>query len=155
MTIKIYDKLVRDNIPAILKDSKVKYKVIVCPPELEVTYITKKLIEEVQELVNAMMLDPEDPTPILSECADVYSVLIRLAAAYDIDEVDILEFEEQKTEINGGFEENYILKWVDEDISPEEFDEEEEFNIPSPKKPKPLAKKKPVKPTKPKSPKDE
>ena len=141
MVMKIYDKLVRDNIPKILKQSKVKYKIEKCPPEKEATYITKKLVEEVQELVNAMMTSPDDPQQILSECADIYTVLIRLAALYDIEETDVLEFETLKTETNGGFEDAWILKWVEEEIEPDD-DEYEELDIPPPTPPKPKRKKK-------------
>jgi len=146
---KVYNKLVRDNIPKFIKESGVKYKVIRCPDEQILSYTTRKLIEEVQELINVMLSNPEGPDQILSECADIYSVLVKLASIYDIEETDILDFEETKTEVNGGFEEEYILQWVEEDIIPEEYPSEE-LTIPAPGKKTIATKKKLDKPTPPK-----
>ena len=143
---KVYNKLVRDNIPKFIKESGVKYKIVRCPNEQILSYTTRKLIEEVQELITVMLSNPEGPEQIISECADIYSVLVKLASIYEIEETDILDFEETKTEINGGFDEEYILQWIEEDIVPEEYPVEE-LVIPKPGK-KTITKKKPTPPKK-------
>jgi predicted house-cleaning noncanonical NTP pyrophosphatase (MazG superfamily) len=133
MTVKIYDKLVRDNIPTILKNLGMKYKVVRAEDGQILTYLTKKLVEELQELVDEMLADPESPEGIVGELADIYAVLLKLADVYGIEEEDILEFMELKGKSNGEFNEGWILKWIDEEIEPEEFITDEELIIPTPK----------------------
>jgi len=133
---RVYNKLVRDNIPKLIAASGAKFKIEQCTDEEIISFSARKLIEEVQELINEMMSEPENVEQILSECADIYTILIKLASLYGIEEEDIMKFEQVKVLTNGGFDKEYILKWVEEDIEPDDEEELEELVInTAPKRP--------------------
>lgn len=113
MTNTIYNKLVRDRIPEILKEQNKKFKVEqVCEQEV-MKFLIDKFIEELEEAVKEMINCNQ--YGVRNELADLMSVIFRLADAYGISRENLLEAEEIKTESKGGFEENYILKFVVED----------------------------------------
>lgn len=112
MTHKIYDKLVRDNIPDILAANNLKFKVEYLSDADAIKYTVRKLSEEVAELIEQIVLKNRDG--ILSELADIISVVMKIGIDWEIDIEDVLQAEEDKSEVNGFFFENCILKWVDE-----------------------------------------
>lgn len=112
MTHKIYDKLVRDNIPAILEANNLKFKVEYLSDEKAEKYIIRKLSEEVAELVEQIVLKNRDG--IVSELADIISITMKIGMDWDIDIEDVLEAEDMKSAANGFFFDNCILKYVDE-----------------------------------------
>lgn len=112
MTHKIYDKLVRDNIPDILEANGLKFKVEYLSDEKASKYIVRKLSEEVTELIEQIVLKNRDG--ILSELADIISVVIKIGIDWDIDIDEVITAEELKSEVNGFFFDNCILKYVDE-----------------------------------------
>ena len=99
--MKIYDKLVRDNIPQIIENSGNKCEVKIVSDEIALDYLYKKLQEEVDELV-------EDKN--LEEIADVVEVLFAIGKKYGYSEEDILNKRCEKREKSGGFEDNIVLK---------------------------------------------
>lgn len=99
--MKIYDKLVRDRIPEIIKNSGNHCEVEVVSDEVALEYLYKKLQEEVDELV-------EDKN--LEEIADVVEVLFSIGKKYGYSEEDILNRRSEKRVKSGGFEDNIVLK---------------------------------------------
>ena len=99
--MKIYDKLVRDNIPQIIENSGNKCEVEIVSDEIALDYLYKKLQEEVDELI-------EDKN--LEEIADVVEVLFAIGKKYGYSEEDILNKRSEKREKSGGFEDNIVLK---------------------------------------------
>lgn len=112
MTHKIYNKLVRDNIPDILTANNLKFKVEYLSDEKAAKFVVRKLTEEVTELIEQIVLKNREG--ILSELADVLSLIIKVGIDWDIDVDEVIEAEELKSEINGFFFDNCILKYVDE-----------------------------------------
>ena len=99
--MKIYDKLVRDRIPEIIKNSGNHCEVEVVSDDIALEYLYKKLQEEVDELV-------EDKN--LEEIADVIEVLFAIGKKYGYSEEDILNRMYEKKDKSGGFEDNIVLK---------------------------------------------
>ena len=99
--MKIYDKLVRDRIPEIIKNSGNHCEVEIVSDEVALEYLYKKLNEEVSELL-------EDKN--LEEIADVVEVLFAIGKKYGYSEKDILNKRSEKRKKSGGFEDNIILK---------------------------------------------
>lgn len=99
--MKIYDKLVRDNIPEIIKNSGNKCEVEIVSDDVALNYLYKKLQEEVDELL-------EDKN--LEEIADVIEVLFSIGNKYGYSEEDILNKRNDKRKKSGGFENNIVLK---------------------------------------------
>lgn len=131
MIQKIYDKLVRDNIPQILESNNLKFKAEYLSDPDVLKYVMRKLGEESGELFEAVLTKNRDG--IISELADILSVMFKICMLYDIDPQDIILAEEEKSEVNGCFDDNCILKYVEEP--------EENF-VPAPKKTKKPRKKK-------------
>lgn len=131
MTHKIYDKLVRDNIPHILETNGVKFKAEFLSDTAVVKYVMRKLGEESAELFEAMLLKSKEK--IVSELADILSVLFKICLLHDIDPQVMIDVEEMKSTTNGFFDDNCVLKYVDEPI---EETQEKPKKKPRKKKPK-------------------
>ena len=103
---RIYNKLVRDNIPKIIEDkgetpvtrvlSKKEYK-----EELE-----KKLYEEYKEVIEANDKDR------LEELADMLEVIINLAKLEKATLSDVIEIAKNKSNKRGSFEKRIFLEKV-------------------------------------------
>ena len=115
---KIYNKLVRDNIPDIILSngetpitrilSSVEYK-----QELE-----KKLYEEYQEVLNTTNTNDR-----IEELADMLEIIISLAKLENKSLDDVIEVAKTKREKRGGFEERiYLEKVMDDEYMIEKFD---------------------------------
>lgn len=96
-----YDKLVRDNIPDIIRNSGEKCEVEIVNNDLALNYLYKKLNEEVCELFFDKNID---------EIIDVMEVLFAIGAKYGYSEKDLLNKRDDKKNSHGGFNENIILK---------------------------------------------
>lgn len=99
--MKFYDKLVRDNIPAIIENSGGNYHAEIVSDDEALEYLYKKLLEEVAELL-------EDKN--LEEIADVMEVLFAIAGKYGYSEDDVLRKRAEKKDKSGGFDGNIVLK---------------------------------------------
>lgn len=101
--MKIFNKLVRDRIPEIIKaDGKTCEVEIVNGKEKE-ERLEKKLLEEVNEFM-------EDKN--LEELADIMEVLFGLANELGYSEDDLLNKRNEKLKTRGGFKEGVVLKNV-------------------------------------------
>ena len=103
---RVYNKLVRDNIPEIIKSkgetpvtkilTKKEYKI-----ELE-----KKLYEEYKEVIEASGKDR------LEELADMIEVILNLAGLEKASLSDVIKIAEEKSKKRGSFEKRIFLEKV-------------------------------------------
>lgn len=101
--MKVYDKLVRDKIPAIIEED---WKI--CEVEIVSKEEIKKLLEDkLKEEVNEYLEDKN-----LEELADIMEVLFGLAHNLGYSEEDLIKKRNEKLDERGGFKENIILKVV-------------------------------------------
>lgn len=101
--MKKYNKLVRDLIPEVIKNSGKECEIDIVDKELRKELLEAKLMEEVNEYL-------EDKN--LEELADVMEVLFGLAYNLGYSEEDLLNKRKEKLEERGGFKEGIILKRV-------------------------------------------
>jgi len=105
MTVKKYDKLVRDKIPEIIESQGKRCKVYVAANEDYQQRLKDKLQEEVQEFL-------EDPC--VEELADIEEVLLSIA---EINRWDLTGARIAKNFTRGGFWQRFVLQEVSEDES--------------------------------------
>lgn len=101
-TIK-YNKLVRDEIPSIIKEDNKECEVLIAPKDVKYQLLEKKLQEEVNEFL-------EDKN--IEELADVMEVLFALADSLGYSEEELIDVRNKKKEQRGGFYKGIILKSV-------------------------------------------
>jgi predicted house-cleaning noncanonical NTP pyrophosphatase (MazG superfamily) len=97
----VTEKLVRDRIPDIIRGAggAPQYRVLGSGERLH--WLLEKLHEEVAEL--ALM-------PCLSECADVYEVLLAIAAQIGETKDRLVATAEEKANRHGAFSEGILLR---------------------------------------------
>ena len=103
----VYDKLVRDNIPQIIKNNNATpiYRKLYGDEFLE--YLLEKDSEELEEVRNAASI-----IEVKKELADKLEILITIAEYYGYKLEDIIEEAEIKRNKNGGFEKRLLLERV-------------------------------------------
>lgn len=101
--IVIYNKLVRDKIPQIIKKSGKDYRVHIADETEYKTMLQDKLREEVDELIE---------NPCIEEIADVLEVLESITQYYSFNKEDIQNYKKKKQTDRGGFCERLILEKV-------------------------------------------
>lgn len=99
----VYNKLVRDKIPEIIKKSGKDFKISVADEKQKTEFLEAKLKEEVNEYL-------EDKN--LEELADVMEVLFGLADSLGFSEEDLINCRNKKRDKRGGFKEGIILEEV-------------------------------------------
>ena len=102
MTIKKYNKLVRDKIPHIIESQGKKCKVYVAVNEDYQNRLRDKLLEEAQEFVQ---------NPCVEELADVQEVIDALS---EIHRWDVTGARFKKNEKYGRFYRRFVLQEVEE-----------------------------------------
>lgn len=100
-----YNKLVRDKIPEIIKESGKECTIVEAEDSLLMEYYIKKLGEEVQEVK-----DSDDIGEVISELADLYEVMDCFLDNLSIRN-QVMAYKALKKEERGGFS-NIILKEV-------------------------------------------
>lgn len=105
--MKIYNKLVRDNIPKIIENDGKKLKSRILNDEDYEVELRKKLIEEATELFEAKTEEEK-----ISELADIYEIIEYVLMVNKIDKrkVDIMRI--KKNMKNGSFEDKIFLEQV-------------------------------------------
>lgn len=98
--MKYYNKLVRDKIPDIIRESGKTCNIRYADEKEEPKLLEKKLQEEVSEYIEAKNLE---------ELADIMEVLFGLAKSLGFSEEDLLKCREHKRNQRGGFEEGVVL----------------------------------------------
>lgn len=104
---KVYNKLVRDKIPEIIKSNNDGEAITrVLNDEEYKKALEDKLYEEYQEVLSSSKEDR------LEELADMLEVIIHLAALEESNLERIIEIEEEKKRKRGGFEKRLYLEKV-------------------------------------------
>lgn len=98
-----YNKLVRDKIPEIIKESGKEFEIRIASSEEKKELLEKKLSEEVNEYM-------EDKN--LLELADIMEVLFGLADSLGYSEEELIAMRDKRRAERGGFKEGIVLEWV-------------------------------------------
>lgn len=101
--VKIYNKLVRDNIPNICRQNNQTPKYNVLGDNEYKTELKKKLREETKEYLFSGELE---------ELADILEVVEALANSQGSNMDEVLKIKEEKAKKNGKFEKKYFLESV-------------------------------------------
>ena len=99
-----YNKLVRDNIPEILKKKKVKFKSHTASKKEYLDKLYEKLIEEFEEFKTK---------PSVEEFGDILEVLESIGRYHKLDLTEIKMMKKMKKDNNGGFDKRIILDEAD------------------------------------------
>lgn len=103
--MKIYNKLVRDKIPAIIENSGKNCVTHIASQEEYQELLEKKLLEEVKEYQQDKNIE---------EIADIMEVVVSLADAIRCGEKELFKKRMQKKEERGGFSKGIVLETVDD-----------------------------------------
>lgn len=106
MTIKYYNKLVRDKIPSVITKTGQTFKTEILTENEYLEKLNEKLKEELEEFYTAT--DEET----VGEIADLIEVLYALADTKGISIEEIEKVRLEKLEKRGGFKERILLKHV-------------------------------------------
>jgi predicted house-cleaning noncanonical NTP pyrophosphatase (MazG superfamily) len=107
--MKVYNKLIRDRIPEIIKKDGNTADIIILSEESFNQAIKQKLIEEATEVANAETRDD-----ILGELADLQEVMDTIKQMYNINTLEVNTTQAVKALQRGKFEKKLFLKSVDE-----------------------------------------
>ncbi|KKI91799.1 phosphoribosyl-ATP pyrophosphohydrolase [Bacillus sp. SA1-12] len=103
MAVKVYNKLIRDKIPQIIKQAnKEPYTYVATEDEVK-PMLLQKLVEELEEF---------KATPNEEELADMLEVIDGIAHAFNLDMDKVLACKANKIQARGGFKERIILEKV-------------------------------------------
>lgn len=103
---RIYNKLVRDKIPNIIKEKKETPVVKILDDDEYKEALEKKLYEEYQEVIEASGEDR------VEELADMLEVIRAIAKLENKTLEDVIEVANKKVDKRGGFEEKIFLEKV-------------------------------------------
>ena len=106
---KEINKLVRDNIPTIIKQNNQIPTISILSDKDYLHHLKLKLVEEANEVNNSTSKEE-----LASELADVLEVLEALIIASDISYDDVLKVKDAKAKTNGKFENKILLEYVEE-----------------------------------------
>lgn len=109
MSRKIYNKLIRDKIPEVIKSKGAIPQVSVLADEEYKRFLKMKMTEEAKELLEAQNRDE-----ILNELSDIQELIQAIAKNNDITLDEIEKQREKKLQEKGGFEKKLFLEYVDE-----------------------------------------
>lgn len=100
---KEYNKLVRDHIPEIIRQSGMECETAVLSDAEYCQALRQKLIEEATEVAEA------DRDELVAELADLYEVIDALMLSYGISGDRILDAQAKRRETRGGFAQKIML----------------------------------------------
>ena len=100
MDTKKYNKVVRDKIPEIIKESGKKFNLKQLDDESFLAEIEKKLIEEVDEYTESKDVE---------ELADLLEVIYRISELRGVNSDELNEIRKDKAEKRGKFANNLFL----------------------------------------------
>ena len=103
---RVYNKLVRDNIPNIIKNKGEEPVIRILDDDEYKIELEKKLYEEYQEVISASGADR------LEELADMLEVIRALAKLENNDLNDIFKISYEKNKKRGSFENKIFLEKV-------------------------------------------
>ena len=107
--MKVYNKLVRDKVPQIIKnEGKVVYYFMLNDENLRIM-LKVKLIEESRELSKTMTKEE-----MINELADISEVIEAIYEVFDIAEIDVDLAKHKKIEEKGTYKSGAYLMCVEE-----------------------------------------
>jgi predicted house-cleaning noncanonical NTP pyrophosphatase (MazG superfamily) len=115
--LPIYNKLVRDKIPAIIERSGKQPVYTVLGQAEYVDALRKKFLEEWAEYVEAANAEAMSPGQAVEELADLLEILYSLARIHGADEHQLHRVCHQKRDERGGFSERIWLVEVRDEQS--------------------------------------
>lgn len=104
----VYNKLVRDLIPDIIKAQGKNLKTEILDTDAYIRELRKKMEEEQSEYMSSTT-DAE----AVEELADMLEVIYALAVVHGADEAELNELRTNKAEAKGGFKERIFLVEAD------------------------------------------
>lgn len=104
---KVYNKLVRDRIPEIIKAAGNQCSTEVLSDNEYQQALRQKLIEEAHEAATATGSD------FVKELADLYEVIDGLMAIHDIDRDIVMKIQEERRAERGSFNKRFRLLWAE------------------------------------------
>lgn len=99
----VYDKLIRDKIPEIMKKSKQEFEIFIASKEEYRDKLLEKVKEELEEFKK---------TPCEEEMADLLEVLENLMEEFELKYEDVLKVKQEKMLKRGSFKNKLILKKI-------------------------------------------
>ncbi len=102
--MKFYNKLVRDNIPEIIKNNGQTAYLSILDEEQYYNELKKKLLEETNEFLESSEVE---------ELADIVEVVDALAKAQGSSLENVIEIKNKKSSKNGKFEKRLFLEKVE------------------------------------------
>ena len=103
----VYNKLVRDRIPDIIKQDGRKCDVEILPAIEFEKALREKLVEEAQEAVQA------DDNHLITELADLEELILALMEFHGIDLFELETVRSQRHQDRGGFRKRLKLLWTE------------------------------------------
>ena len=103
-----YNKLIRDNIPDIIRQHQVNFETKILSEEQYRQALRQKLLEEAAEAATA------NDENLVMELADLYEVIDALMAVYGISLETVQETQNQRRRERGGFTQRLMLLWTDD-----------------------------------------
>ncbi len=100
-----YHKLVRDQIPEIIRAEGRACETEVLEAEAYRAALRAKLVEEAKEVAGA------EGESLAQEVADLYEVIDALLAEHGIDRDRVLAVQQARREQRGGFARRILLRW--------------------------------------------
>ena len=110
MAKKIYNKLVRDKIPEIIKNDNCQSRIKILNDEEYVEALFNKLTEETDELIAAK----KNSNEAIKEIGDIHEVIDAIIIALKLDRHKIMELKENRRKQRGGFSKKVFLEYVEE-----------------------------------------
>lgn len=107
-----FDKLVRDKLPDILRDTGVTVYMRIMEQEEYLKRLKDKLFEEAKEVINACC-NNTDVNHLKEEFADVLEVIHALGNIYGLSIDKIEEQRIAKKQIRGGFEDRIYIDYIE------------------------------------------
>jgi len=104
---KIYNKLIRDRIPEIIRSDGKQFDFKIMSENEYRQALLEKLVEEAQEAAQSC----DDNLPI--ELADLYEVIDAVMAAWKIRQKEVKGIQAKRREQRGGFERRIKLLWTE------------------------------------------
>lgn len=104
--MKKYNKIVRDKIPEIIKQSGSTCEVSFVDDQTALSYLVDKISEEAKEF--------KDSNYSKEELADLYEVMAAIMSKLHIRDAQLQQLRRKKNKSRGTFENNIILKSVEE-----------------------------------------
>lgn len=102
--MKVYNKLVRDRIPEIIKEAGENAAIRIADEAEYKHLLRQKLLEEVNEFLESGSSE---------ELADILEVVAALGVTCGLSFSDLVEMAEEKRKVRGGFEERIVLLSVE------------------------------------------